>query len=62
MFTIFRSETMIEGCKDHIMSYLTAVADCHTPMVLKMAAGIDKHAFPYSDVLAEIRIEWGKDT
>lgn len=53
---------MIEGCKDHIMSYLTAVADCHTPMVLKMAAGIDKHAFPYSDVLAEIRIEWGKDT
>ena len=53
---------MIESGKNHIMPYLTAVADGYAAMILKMAAGIDEHSFPDIDILSIIGIEWRKYT
>ena len=53
---------MVKCCKHHIMAYLATVTKCHSAMILKMAAGIDKHTSTHMYVPAEIRVEWRKDT
>ena len=52
---------MVERGKHHIVPDLAAFAYGHASVVLKMAAGIDEHAFPDSDVFSEIGIERRKD-
>ena len=44
------------------MAYLAAITECHSTMILKVAAGIDKHTFTYMYVPAEVCVEWRKDT
>ena len=60
--TSFGCQFVIEGGENYIMAYLTAVANGHATMILKMAAGIDEHPFPDIDILSVIGIEWRKYT
>ena len=55
--TFFRSQTVIECSKDHVMSYLASVTNYHSAMILKMTAGIDEHPFADGDIFTEIGIE-----
>lgn len=54
---IFGLKSMVERGKHHVVAYLTAVAKGYASMILKVAAGVDKHVFAYVYVLAEIGIE-----
>ena len=44
------------------MADLAAVAERHSAMVLKVAAGVDEHAFAHVYVPAEVCVERGEDT
>ena len=50
-------QKMVERSKHHIVPYLASIADEYAAMVLKMAAGIDKHILAHLDVLTEIGIK-----
>ena len=56
-FTVFRSESVIERGEYDVVPDLAAVAEGYPAVILKVAAGVDKHIFTYGDVLTEIRIE-----
>ena len=52
---------MIERSKHYVVSNMASVAYRDSAVILKVAAGVDKHIFTYGDVLTEIRIEgWEK--
>ena len=59
--TALSPEPVVERGEDHVVSDLAPVADRHAPVVLEMAAGVDKDILAEGDVLPEIRIERRKD-
>lgn len=56
-FPLFGRKSMIERSKHYVVSNLASVAYRDSAVILKVAAGVDKHIFTYGDVLTEIRIE-----
>ena len=56
------AESVVECGENYIMPDLTTVTDCNPTMILKVAAGIDKHIFANSNVLTEIRVKRRKYT
>ena len=60
--SLLRLQSMVESCKHYVMTYLAAVAESYSPVVLKMAAGIYENIFSHMDILSEIRMERRKHT
>ena len=54
---VFGSKSVVEGCKNDVMSYLATVSQCNPTVILKMAAGIDKYIITDFNILSEIRIK-----
>ena len=50
-------QSVVQGGEDDVVAYLAEVAYVHAPVVLKLAAGVDEHAFAYVQVLAEVGVE-----
>ena len=61
IFTVIcRIKVMVNGCKHYIVSNERTVPNDNAALILKMAAGIDKHIFPNRDIFSEVRVKWWK--
>lgn len=55
--TLFRIHVVIKCGENHVVPNQATVAQCHSTLVLEMAAGIDKHIFSYMDIFPKISIK-----
>ena len=53
-FALFGRKPVVERGKHYIMPDLASVAYRHPAVILKMAAGVDKHILTHTDIFAEI--------
>ena len=56
--SVLRLETVIDGRKDHLMTYEASVTYEDPALVLEAAARIDEDPSPNREVLPEISIDW----
>ena len=48
---------MVNGCKYYIVSNESAVPNDNAALILKMAAGIDKHIFSNRNIFSEVGVK-----